>query len=51
MKDPEELVIEGIQLSVQSYEDDPVEEFIGAFQSNINDWTENHDSYLGNQQI
>lgn len=25
---------------------DPVDEFIGAFQSNIPDWGENHDHYL-----
>jgi hypothetical protein len=28
-------------------EDDPIEEFVGAFNSEILDWTENHDIYLG----
>ncbi len=48
---PEELVIEGIEISVKACDKDPVEQFIGAFNSNVNDWTENHDLYLGNQQL
>ncbi len=32
---------------IKNTEDDPGEEFIGAFNSELPDWTENHDVYLG----
>ncbi len=46
-KKPEELMIEYLQTMINNTEDDPVEEFIGAFNSELPDWTENHDVYLG----
>ena len=46
-KKPEELMIEYLQTMIRETEDDPLEEFIGAFNSEIPDWTENHDLYLG----
>ncbi len=46
-KKPEELMIEYLQTMIKNTEDDPVEEFIGAFNSEVPDWTENHDAYLG----
>jgi hypothetical protein len=32
---------------IKSIEDDPLEKFIGAFNSEFPDWTEKHDYYLG----
>ncbi|TVQ42840.1 MAG: hypothetical protein EA365_14015 [Gloeocapsa sp. DLM2.Bin57] len=46
-KKPEELMIEYLQTMINNTEDDPVEEFIGAFNSDFADWTEKHDVYLG----
>lgn len=33
--------------AIQKAIDDPVENFIGAFSSNIPDWADEHDKYLG----
>jgi hypothetical protein len=33
--------------AIQKAIDDPVENFIGAFSSNIPDWADQHDRYLG----
>ncbi len=46
-KKTDELMIEYLQAMIVNKEDDPLEEFIGAVNSNISDWTENHDIYLG----
>ena len=46
-KKPEDLMIEYLQTMIKNTEDDPVEEFIGAIDSELTDWTENHDVYLG----
>ncbi|MEL4895385.1 hypothetical protein [Crocosphaera sp. Alani8] len=46
-KKPEELMIEYLQTMIKNTEDDPVEEFIGAIDSDISDWTKNHELYLG----
>ncbi len=46
-KKPEDLMIEYLQTMIKETENDPLEEFIGAFNSNIPDWTEKHDLYLG----
>lgn len=44
---PEELAVEWLATAVQNATDDPVENFIGAFSSNIPDWTDQHDKYIG----
>lgn len=44
---PEELAIEWLFTASHLVVDDPVENFIGVFQSNISDWTEQHDKYIG----
>lgn len=31
----------------EAYVDDPLEKFIGAFNSNMPGWSERHDEYLG----
>jgi hypothetical protein len=31
----------------RQFQDDPLEKFIGAFTSNIADWTDQHDKYIG----
>jgi hypothetical protein len=44
---PEELAVEWLVSAIQKAIDDPVENFIGAFSSNIPDWADQHDRYLG----
>lgn len=44
---PEEFTIQWLMVSVQHFADDPLEPLIGSVQSQIPDWTEQHDRYLG----
>jgi hypothetical protein len=44
---PEELAVDWLSAAVQQYAHDPLEKFIGAYSSNIPDWTDQHDKYLG----
>jgi len=44
---PEELAVEWLVSAIHKAIDDPVENFIGAFSSNIPDWADQHDKYLG----
>ena len=46
-KKPEELAIQWLAVVVQTFANDPLEEFIGAFFSDIPDWADRHDKYLG----
>ncbi len=46
-KTPEELALQWLNAGLQNIADDPVEEFIGAFSSDISDWADRHDDYLG----
>lgn len=48
---PEEVAMEWLVIAIQSMLDDPVESFIGAFSSNISDWADQHDWYLGQALI
>ena len=44
---PEELAVEWLVTAIQKAMSDPVEQFIGAFSSNIPDWADLHDEHLG----
>ena len=44
---PEVLAVEWLTAGMQQFLHDPLEEFIGAFSSDVTDWTEKHDDYLG----
>lgn len=44
---PEEFTIQWLAASIQQFVDDPLEQFIGAVNSGIPDWSEHHDQYLG----
>jgi hypothetical protein len=46
-RSPEEIAIEYLKSILLRLEDDPIEKFIGAFHSDISDWAEKHDNYLG----
>ncbi len=48
---PEEFAIQGLIFSIQHFADDPVEPFIGSVNSNIPNWTEKHDRYLGEKLL
>ena len=43
----EEIAVQRLFSGNEKQPDDPLEQFIGAFDSNIPDWTEQHDKYLG----
>jgi hypothetical protein len=45
--DPEAVAMEWLSLGMNQILNDPLEEFIGAFHSNIPDWIEKHDEYIG----
>jgi len=44
---PEALAVQWLKKITQQQEIDPLEKFIGAFNSNIPDWADEHDKYLG----
>jgi hypothetical protein len=44
---PEELAQEWLATAIRTAIEDPVENFIGAFLSNIPDWADGHDKYIG----
>jgi hypothetical protein len=46
---PEELATHWLATAAQGHVDDPIEKFIGAFNSNVPDWTDQHDQYLGSR--
>jgi hypothetical protein len=46
-KSPEILAIHHLEAANCRQQDDPVEEFIGAFPSRAEDWVGRHDDYLG----
>ena len=50
-RSPEEIAIEYLKSILSKLEDDPIEKFIGAFHSDIPDWADQHDKYLGQAQI
>lgn len=43
----EEFTLEWLATSIQHFTDDPLEPLLGSVQSNIADWTEKADDYLG----
>ena len=46
-QNPEELAIQWLTAVVETFSNDPLEEFIGAFFSDIPDWADQHDKHLG----
>jgi len=45
---PEDLAVQLLTTATHPEAGDPLEEFIGAFNSQGIDWADQHDSYLGN---
>ena len=44
---PEEVAVEWLAAALRQVVDDPIERFIGALRSNIPDWVDQHDEYIG----
>ena len=44
---PEKLAVEWLVIAIHKAVDDPIENFIGAFSSDIPDWADEHDKYVG----
>jgi hypothetical protein len=50
-KTPEEFTLQWLKETIQKFENDPLEAFIGSVESGISDWTEQSDQYLGEALI
>ena len=46
---PEELAVQWLTNVARQFAEDPVEKFIGAFDSGVTDWADQHDKYIGEQ--
>jgi aryl-alcohol dehydrogenase-like predicted oxidoreductase len=44
---PEQVAVQWLEAAGSGSNHDPVENFIGALRSNIPDWADQHDKYLG----
>lgn len=44
---PEDLAVQWLVTVAQQLTDDPLEKFIGIFQSDVPDWADEHDKYIG----
>ena len=43
----EELALQWLMSATRAISDDPLEQYIGVFSTDVPDWTERHDKYLG----
>jgi len=43
----EEIALERLAVKKPKQSADPLDEFVGAFRSDVPDWADNHDKYLG----
>jgi hypothetical protein len=48
---PEELATNWLVASIPQTLQDPLERFIGGFHSNVIDWVDQHDLYLGQELL
>lgn len=46
-QNPEELIVRWLMTAFRQFQNDPLEKFIGAFASNVSDWADQHDKYIG----
>jgi hypothetical protein len=44
---PEAVAVQWLVTATEGMVDDPFEQFIGAFSSNVPDWADRHDHYIG----
>lgn len=44
---PEEIAVRWLITAVRQSSDDPVEKFIGALDTTVQDWADQHDKYIG----
>jgi len=45
----EEIALERLAVKKPQPAADPLDEFVGAFRSDVTDWADNHDKYLGEE--
>ncbi|MCS6843232.1 MAG: hypothetical protein NZ528_02760 [Caldilineales bacterium] len=50
-RSPEEIAREWLLSAIRTAVEDPLENFIGALRSDIPDWADQHDTYLGQALI
>lgn len=46
-RQPEKLAIEYLAAATRNFSEDPLEEFIGAFDGGGSEWADRHDEHLG----
>lgn len=46
-REVEEIALEKLANGGTKQSEDPLDKFLGAFRSDVPDWAENHDKYLG----
>jgi predicted transcriptional regulator len=44
---PEEVIIQSVTTQTRQAAVEPLDKWIGAFDSGITDWADNHDKYIG----
>ncbi len=45
----EEIALEKLRNGESTETEDPLDKFVGAFRSDVPDWAENHDKYIGEE--
>lgn len=50
-KTPAEMGAQWLALAIEQIKNDPLEPFIGALHSDVPDWADRHDQYLGEALI
>lgn len=47
----EEIALERLAVKKTNPTADPLDEFVGAFRSDVSDWADNHDKYIGENLV
>jgi hypothetical protein len=48
---PEQLATSWLVANIRQAQQDPLEQYFGLFRSNVTDWVDGHDRYLGQEQV
>lgn len=48
---PENIAVEYLKEAQNKTKNDPLDQFIGAFNSNNSDWLDQHDEYIGKSSL
>lgn len=48
---PEQLATNWLVANIRQAQQDPLEQYFGMFRSDVTDWVDEHDRYLGQEQL